>query len=141
MKTMLFAILFATTAAVPKPENPHPPPHLDTCMSCHAPEDEPLLEPRVTRPCAPMCLSCHTKLEGHHPVGVKIDKRISAPLLLTAEGKNTCSTCHDLTIPRTASRPWTSQPLIRWIARRPIEHPTYHLVIRNNRGQLCRNCH
>jgi hypothetical protein len=80
-------------------------------------------------------------MKGHHPVGVQIDKPVRPPLLLTSNGTNTCVTCHDVTRNRYERTTWTSQSLIQRLATRTRERKTFYLVMRNDRGQLCRNCH
>ncbi|MBK9376675.1 MAG: hypothetical protein IPN03_23895 [Holophagales bacterium] len=96
---------------------------------------------RVRRPCRTLCASCHEFRDGHHPVGVSIPRAVPEPLLLTKAGTNTCVTCHDTTRPRADRAPWASTSLFERIARRPSEHRTYYLAMRNEKGQLCRNCH
>ena len=123
------------------PAGGHPSFTLESCLACHGAEEAASLSPRVARPCRALCASCHEMRDGHHPVGVTIPRALPAPLLLTASGTNTCVTCHDTTKPRVDSSPWESQSLFARLARRPKEHPTRYLAMRNDKGQLCRNCH
>lgn len=122
-----------------------PAPHVTwnagTCAGCHAPSEETSLLPRLSRPCRTLCTTCHSDLSGHHPVGVRIAGSIPPPLLLTDRGSNTCSTCHDVTLPRVEGTAWASQSLVARLSRRSPANRTYLLVLRNDRGQLCRNCH
>jgi hypothetical protein len=143
MKTILASALFcilALNAAAHEPAA-HPAWNVEACVSCHtAPAEKARLESRVARPCRDMCVSCHS-MKNHHPVGVKIDAAVKAPLMLTADGTNTCVTCHDVTRKPTEDMPWTSQSAIQRVVRRSKEHKTFLLVMRNDHGQLCRNCH
>lgn len=141
---LAFAVLAAPPAhasADPGRAGAHPAWTLESCLSCHRADESAAISPRVARPCRTLCASCHDDREGHHPVGVRIERRPPAPLLLTASGTNTCVTCHDTTQPRVDSSPWESRSLFARIARRSKEHPTRYLATKNDRGQLCRSCH
>lgn len=120
--------------------SPHPAWRLDACLSCHAPAEEDALGKRLSRPCAPLCATCHDDRETHHPTGVPVPG-LRAPLLLTGEGKLTCSTCHDVTAPRYRDTAWTSQSLAARLTPGKRLLPTKLLVLKNDRGQLCRSCH
>lgn len=143
MKTIFVSVLLvllALNAGAHEPSS-HPTWNVEACVSCHAAKAErPMLEARITVPCKTMCVSCHS-MKSHHPVGVKIDAEVKPPLRLTSEGRNTCVTCHDVTRSRTESVPWVSQSFIQRVMSRSKEHKTYFLVMRNDHGQLCRNCH
>lgn len=119
----------------------HPAWSVESCLSCHRADETSDLSGRVTRPCRTLCASCHQFRDGHHPVGVSIPRAVPAPLLLTKGGTNTCVTCHDTTRPRVDRTPWASTSLFERIAHRSGEHRTYYLAMRNEKGQLCRNCH
>ena len=112
-----------------------------SCLTCHAPEESAELAARVTRPCSTLCSKCHGFRETHHPVGVTIPAAVPATLQLTQKGTNACVTCHDVTRPRFEGSPWTSTSLFARALSRTKENRTYYLVMRNDRGQLCRNCH
>lgn len=114
---------------------------LEDCSSCHAQEESASIAARVSRPCRTLCARCHEFRERHHAVGVPIPARASTRLLLTRAGTITCSTCHDTSRPRTESAPWVSQSLFDRVARRSGENRTHYLAMRNDKGQLCRNCH
>lgn len=120
--------------------SPHPTWGLDSCLSCHAPAEREALGVRLSRPCAPLCTTCHDKRETHHPTGVRVPG-LRALLLLTGDGKLTCSTCHDATVPQRRDLAWTSQALVGRLAPRKGPYPTKLLVMRNDRGQLCKSCH
>jgi hypothetical protein len=115
--------------------------NIDSCLTCHKADERGQLASRLARPCRDLCQSCHSLREGHHPVGISIPEPVSPPLLLTSKGINTCSTCHDVTQRRTDTVPWLSRSLVERLTRRPKQHDTRYLVMRNDRGQLCRNCH
>lgn len=115
---------------------------LDTCMDCHTQSERPQLTARVARPCSQLCSTCHKFEKGeHHPIGVQISKQVPAPLLLTAKGMNTCVTCHDMGRPPRESIAWISQSLADRTMHRSKENRTFYLAMRNDSGQLCRNCH
>ncbi len=138
---LLLLILLQTGPAYGQSNDlPHPSWNVAACTECHASEETVQLASRVTRPCRALCATCHEFSEVHHPVGKAITRVMPAPLLLTGSGTNTCVTCHDTTRPRFESTAWVSQSLIER-ARRPKENRTSFLVLRNDRGQLCRNCH
>ena len=122
------------------PASAHPTWGLDSCLSCHARTEEDALGTRLSRPCAPLCATCHDDRETHHPTGVCVPG-LRVPLLLTNDGKLTCSTCHDVTVPSRRELAWTSQRLVDRLAPRNGPHPTRLLVMKNDRGQLCRSCH
>lgn len=138
----LAAAPFAATAPAGNGASlpPHPTWRLDACSRCHAPSDSEQLEARLSRPCASHCATCHDDLEAHHPSGVRAPG-LRAPLLLTREGRLTCSTCHDVTVPRQRETAWTSRSLVDRLAPRRGPHPTRLLAMKNDRGQLCRSCH
>ena len=119
----------------------HPSWSVESCLSCHRAKEVSAISRRVSRPCRPLCISCHEFREGHHTVGVPIPRGLAAPLLLTEAGTNTCVTCHDTTRPRVDRSPWASQSLFERVVRRSRENRTYYLAMRNEKGQLCRNCH
>lgn len=138
---LLLILLQAGPARGQSDDLPHPSWNVAACTECHAAEETARLASRVTRPCRALCATCHTFPEGHHPVGKAISRAMPAPLLLTSSGTNTCVTCHDTTRPRFESTAWVSQSLIERATRRQKENRTCFLVLRNDRGQLCRNCH
>lgn len=124
-----------------RPSGGHPSFTVESCLACHPAGEVVTISPRVARPCRTLCASCHGMRDGHHPVGVRIGRKPSAPLLLTASDTNTCVTCHDTTKPRVDSSPWESQSLFARVAWRSKEHPTRFLAMKNDKGQLCRACH
>lgn len=141
---LALAVLAASPAlasAGTGPADAHPAWTAESCLSCHRADETATISPRVARPCRALCVSCHEMRDGHHPVGVRIERRPPAPFLLTASGTNTCVTCHDTTQPRVDTSPWESRSLFERIVRRSREHPTRYLAVRNDRGQLCRSCH
>lgn len=119
----------------------HPSWTVESCLACHRADETSSIGSRVARPCRTLCVSCHEFRDGHHPVGVPIPRAVPAPLLLTKAGTNTCVTCHDTTRPSVDRAPWASMSLFERIAHRSGEHRTYLLAMRNEKGQLCKNCH
>lgn len=96
------------------------------------------------RPCTPYCLSCHAMrldLERHHPVGVSLPMVPPPAIRLTADKKNACFTCHDMSRPRYDSVRWKSTSLFDRLFRKESRYKTYFLLMRNDEGQLCQNCH
>ena len=143
----LLALVLVTVPAVAtgapadrSASSPHPTWELDSCLSCHAHAEREALGVRLSRPCATLCTTCHDKRETHHPTGVRVPG-LRAQLLLTGDGKLTCSTCHDATVPPRRDFAWTSRPLVERLAPRKGPQPTRLLAMRNDRGQLCRTCH
>jgi hypothetical protein len=135
-------IVFCAGTVFSQARKPHVTWSLDSCMTCHAQTERAELAKRITRPCRDLCASCHKFEKGeHHPVGVQISGAVREPLLLTKQGTNTCSTCHDVTKPVTSSAPWVSQSVIDQIVHQSNANKTFLLVMKNDRGQLCRNCH
>ena len=89
-------------------------------------------------------MSCHEKrsdLERHHPVGVSLSMVPNPTLKLTSKGKNACFTCHDLSRPRYDTVRWKSASLFDRLFRKESRYKTYFLLMQNDRGQLCQNCH
>lgn len=143
---LLLALAAIATPAALASENArrpggHPSWTLASCLACHRADETASISGRVARPCRPLCASCHGLRNGHHPVGIPISRTLPATLVLTADGTNTCVTCHDTNQPRVDGKPWESQSLFGRLARRTKEHPTRYLAFRNDKGQLCRACH
>lgn len=138
---LALAAIASPAAEGARPAGEHPSFTAESCLACHRADEAATISLRVARPCRALCASCHEMRDGHHPVGVPIPRAVPAPLLLTASGTNTCVTCHDTTKPRIDSSPWESRSLFERIVRRSKEHPTRYLATKNDRGQLCRNCH
>lgn len=136
---MLVVSLFGAPPAPGQPD--HVTFTAETCARCHKPEETAESSARLNRPCSSLCSTCHEFRETHHPVGVPIPGAVPGPLLLTKKRTNACVTCHDVTRPRFESSAWVSQSLLDRTLRRSKENRTYYLVIRNDRGQLCRSCH
>jgi predicted CXXCH cytochrome family protein len=113
----------------------------ESCVKCHDATAAAEIRSRLTNPCSQMCATCHSFQERHHAVGVPISGHVQAPLVLTRKVTNTCVTCHDVTRPRFERSAWVSQSLFERAFRAPRENRTFYLVMRNDRGQLCRNCH
>lgn len=120
---------------------PHAAWNEESCLKCHDAAAAAEIRGRVANPCDAMCATCHSFRERHHAVGVPISGRLPSGLVLTKKAANACVTCHDLTRPRFERSPWTSQSLFERVLRRSGENRTYFLAMRNDRGQLCRNCH
>jgi predicted CXXCH cytochrome family protein len=140
----LALVAVPAVATGPSASSPAPPPHptwkLDSCLTCHAPAEKEALGKRLYRPCAPLCATCHDDRESHHPAGVPV-RGLRAPLLLTGDGRLICSTCHDVAAPRYRDSDWTSRCLVDRLGLRKGARPTKLLVMKNDRGQLCKSCH
>jgi hypothetical protein len=112
------------------------------CQPCHAtPESQAFLK-TPARSCGVYCQTCHKKMTNHHSIGVVIEKsKLPAYLTLSSKDKLTCTSCHDLAGKRFDDKPWKSDSLYGSLFRRATQYKTYFLKIRNNKGQLCRECH
>ena len=77
----------------------------------------------------------------HHTIGVQLVKSMAVDLPLTPDHRLTCTTCHRLSQPRQDRVRWRAESLFGRLFRRQDTYQTYYLVIRNDRGQLCRVCH
>lgn len=118
-------------------------PQSSVCAPCHK-DSEQRWAAREYRPCTPYCMSCHGKradITRHHPVGVLLPTEPDPALKLTSDKRNACFTCHDLSRPRYDSVRWKSASLFDRLFREEPRYKTYFLLMRNDRGQLCQNCH
>ncbi len=118
-------------------------PQSSACAPCHK-DSEARWAASQYRACSPYCLSCHAKrpdIVRHHPVGVLLPAKPPAVIRLTADGRNACFTCHDLSRPRYDSTRWKSASLFDRLFRNEPRYKTYFLLMRNDQGQLCQNCH
>jgi len=117
-------------------------PQSSVCVSCHQ-DSEQRWKSNQYRPCSPYCFSCHkrTEMDRHHPVGVLLESVPDAAVLVTADKKNACFTCHDLSRPRYDSVRWKSASLFDRLFREESRYKTYFLAMRNDQGQLCQTCH
>jgi hypothetical protein len=112
------------------------------CAGCHN-DSMGRWESNWSRPCTPYCMSCHKKneMDRHHTVGSELPKAPDATLILTAENKTACFTCHDLSHPRYDSVRWKAASLFDRLFRPEKHYKTYFLSEQNDRGQLCLSCH
>ncbi len=109
------------------------------CRKCHSAEETELADP--SQACSTYCVSCHEDKSAHHTVGAALPGEQPRGLALSRRGLIACTTCHDLRTRRFDSVPWKSESLFGRVFRRAPRYKTYYLVIRNNKGQLCRECH
>lgn len=115
-------------------------PQLD-CPQCHRDEElKSILKDPVTT-CETICLKCHKNIERHHKVGAKIKETIPGKLRLTRNKRISCFTCHNLNIKRYDKISWRAESLFESIFRSKSKYNTYYLTIKNNDGQLCKECH
>jgi hypothetical protein len=112
-----------------------------SCKSCHASGEQTVWLNEPTRSCSTFCLTCHKEMGPHHTVGSTIETRNPVQFVLTSKKTLACITCHDLKTNRYDSKPWKSESLFGSIFQRGDMYKTFYLVERNNRGQLCRQCH
>jgi hypothetical protein len=142
-------MLLLATAAFPaaagnEKENAELMPFLTDVTACHAchtqrEQDGRLKDP--ARACSNMCRTCHKETGKHHPVGIALDRKPSSALSLTSGNELACVTCHDLKGNRFDTSSWRGESLFSSLFRRQSQYKTYYLATRNNKGQLCRNCH
>ncbi len=113
------------------------------CAACHREDASSRWAANREFPCTPYCLTCHppAEMDQHHTVGVHLAKPLQAPLRLTEDHRMACSTCHHMAGPRLDTQRWRAESLFGRLFRTQDAYPTYFLVLRNDRGQLCRACH
>lgn len=113
------------------------------CAGCHVKDLATVFPARATRPCVAYCTHCHFKdnPKVHHPVGQSIRRPPGHEALRLADDRMSCATCHDVGKPREDSRRWKATSFFERAFRRRERHPTYLLVMPNDRGQLCKSCH
>jgi hypothetical protein len=117
---------------------------LASCGACHGPGRQSPDAPRdVAHACSTLCTTCHKadQTGAHHGVGQALEAGSTTSLPLTKDGRTACVTCHDLTRPRWSDVPWKAQSLFDRTFRSAKRYKTYYLVMRNDRGQLCKACH
>ncbi len=112
-----------------------------SCKSCHASAEQAAWLKEPARSCSTFCVTCHKEMGPHHSVGSTIETKNPAQFALTSKKTLACITCHDLKTSRFDSKPWKSESLFGGIFQREATYKTFYLVERNNRGQLCRQCH
>jgi hypothetical protein len=112
------------------------------CAGCHK-DATSRWESNRNRPCTPYCMNCHRKaqMDRHHRVGVELPTMPDQLLRLTADRKNACFTCHDLSRPRYDGVRWKAASLYDRMFHPEKRYKTYFLVERNDQGQLCLSCH
>lgn len=108
------------------------------CIKCHKNSQFP--EP--AKACKTYCSTCHKENNtNHHITDVPLKQKRDFPFELTRRNKITCRTCHDLKTGRHASSPWKAVSLYESIFSKKKKHKTYYLILKNDKGQLCKNCH
>jgi hypothetical protein len=115
---------------------------VERCAACHA-ADDPRRTANATRGgCDQQCISCHAAdTTGHHPIGALVPNLREPALQRSSRGRIACRTCHDLERTPSDTVSWRAQSLFDAVFRRQDRYPTYHLAMRNQRGQLCQTCH
>jgi hypothetical protein len=111
------------------------------CYACHSEREKDTRLKDPARACSNLCRTCHKATEKHHPTDVVLEVAPSSPLALTSRNELACTTCHDLKVNRFDRSPWKGESLFSSLFRRQRQYKTYYLAARNNKGQLCRNCH
>lgn len=115
---------------------------VEQCAECHAAGDERRAAPLARGGCDAQCIRCHAEdAKRMHPVGANVPALRTPELHRSSAGRIACRTCHDLSRPAADSVPWRAQSLFDAVFRRQASYPTYLLVMRNQRGQLCQTCH
>jgi len=110
------------------------------CIECHK-NDIAGLQSRLISPCDPMCLKCHTNMKSHHKTGMRMNGKIDKKFMLSSGKKLACVTCHNLKRQRFDKVSWKAQSLYEKMFKEKEKYSTYYLVIRNNKGALCKKCH
>jgi hypothetical protein len=111
------------------------------CLQCHSTTDSAAPARDPAKACDAFCLTCHEDTKQHHKVGIQPPGGRPATLQLNSRHEVVCTTCHDLTGRRFDDSPWKYQSLYQRAFRKSHHYRTYYLVLRNDKGQLCRTCH
>lgn len=113
------------------------------CRPCHQEDAAARWVAHRERPCTAYCHTCHlvADMAKHHTVDSLLRKPPHEELPLTAGRRTACFTCHTLARARHDSVRWKAESLFGRVFHRAPRQKTYFLVIRNDRGQLCRACH
>jgi hypothetical protein len=115
---------------------------VERCAQCHAAGDSRRTSPSARGGCDAQCVQCHAAdTAAHHPTGAVIPPLREPDLQRSSGGRIACRTCHDLSRATTDTVPWRAQSLFDAVFRRQSVYATYHLAMRNQRGQLCQSCH
>ncbi len=133
--TLLFAGPPASTA------KPHPIRTVQDCQKCHSPGDAYGWQIGSNNECRRYCYGCHSIERQHHPTGHVVEVSLPKGIVLTAKRQITCRSCHNLQSPAEDSKAWRSESLFDSMFRKQLIYKTYYLIMRNNKGQLCRSCH
>jgi cytochrome c551/c552 len=112
----------------------------ESCRECHTPDQVSVFQGNTTKSCSVFCTTCHLDLGAHHEVNLFLPEKPRATIKLL-NNKIACFTCHDLTKKRTDKASWKAESLFeRMFQSKPV-YPTYFLIMKNNEGQLCKQCH
>jgi hypothetical protein len=87
------------------------------------------------------CIQCHKNMENHHKIGMKLKNKISPEILLSKDNKVNCFSCHNISLPRFDNVSWSAESLFSNMLSFKSKYKTYYLRKRNNKGQLCKQCH
>ncbi len=112
----------------------------DYCQECHTAKDTRAFQLNTTQSCSVYCTTCHDDLGSHHEVNVFIGEK-SPPVIALLNDKIACFTCHDLKQKRVDQESWKAESLYESMFNKKEVYPTYYLIIKNNEGQLCKQCH
>lgn len=110
------------------------------CIKCHV-KDKRARTADPSLACAEFCLSCHRDVSNHHSINVKILEKLPDGFNLAGSSRLTCTTCHNLKTVRFDTSSWKSESLYEKVFKGSSTYKTYFLVVKNNDGQLCKNCH
>lgn len=111
------------------------------CADCHKEEKKLKYSKIPLKICDTFCLTCHKDVGVHHKVGIRNKFHNRNKLQLTEKNRIACITCHDISQKRFDSISWRAESLYESIFKNNKQYKTFYLVIRNNNGALCKNCH
>ncbi len=115
------------------------------CRKCHSDKKSAglLINPALS--CDINCMTCHGKkkevMEKHHAVKVRLSFKTKFQFRLSVHNRMMCITCHNLNGKRFDSVSWKSESLFEKMFKGKSRYKTFYLVMRNNKGTLCVQCH
>jgi hypothetical protein len=110
------------------------------CLECHSREEALLYRNRTVQSCSVYCSTCHKDLGAHHETDLFLTGKVADGIELL-NNKIACFTCHNLKNKRQDSESWKAESLFEKLFQPKTIYPTYFLIERNNKGQLCKKCH
>ena len=111
------------------------------CSTCHNINNIKKALNNPVRACDNFCGTCHDNMENHHKVGMELKQKLSPKVTLSKDTKVACFSCHNITKKRFDRVSWSAESLFSSLLSFKSKYKTYYLGMRNNKGQLCKECH